>query len=106
MSKAAVDEFFKKIRTDEKTRSRFGAIQAGLVEKTMAELSEKLVALGVESGFDVTMEDLRDIYRTMVEQANASRELTEGELDAAVGGGADVVALVEVVLGGIFPRAL
>lgn len=101
MSKEQVAAFFQKMQTNEAFKKELASVQNELQQTMMAEIAEKLVALGARTGFAFTADDLRESYKDMVEKMSDNQELSNAELDAVAGGwGFYPIVSIEMLRGG------
>ena len=79
MSKEQIKAFLAKVKTD-----------ANLQEKLKAaEDTNAVTAIAKEAGFSISADDLKNAQPEISEEELAMREISDGELERAAGGGCD-----------------
>lgn len=83
MSVEKVEQFFEKVRGDEKLQARIASIDYHDQETATSDL----LALAAEHGFSFTAADYRTAVRRRAEARHAAQEKGGAELDVAAGSG-------------------
>jgi predicted ribosomally synthesized peptide with nif11-like leader len=89
MSMESMAEFIEKANNDEVLANEL----VGILEDNEEEvIFSKIVALTKANGFDVTLEDVKEIQQQFINMPNSDGELNDEELEGVAGGVASVVA--------------
>ena len=77
-------ELYEKVAKDEALQAKLNAILKDAEQAGEAATKDKLAAFAKEAGFDVTLDEMQDFFKKMVERKEG--ELSEMELDMVAGG--------------------
>ena len=96
MSMESMAEFIEKANNDEVLANEL----VGILEDNEEEvIFSKIVALTKANGFDVTLEDVKEIQQQFINMPNSDGELNDEELEGVAGGVAPVV-VAALITGG------
>ena len=77
-----MNELYAKVAADSALQEKYYKIVEEAGDE--AALGEKLIAFAKEQGFDVTLSDVEEFFKSLAEPANG--QLSEEELDSVAGG--------------------
>ncbi|MEL7656601.1 MAG: Nif11-like leader peptide family RiPP precursor [Bacillota bacterium] len=77
-----MNELYAKVAADSALQEKYYKIVEEAGDE--AALGEKLVAFAKEQGFDITISDVEEFFKSLAEPANG--QLSEEELDSVAGG--------------------
>lgn len=87
MSRENVKKFFEELEKNEDLKKNFMDTMKEFTGKTNAEAPVKMIKAAKDAGFPFTDGDLREFWNDLMPGANG--ELSDGDLQAVVGGGLD-----------------
>ena len=97
----AMTEFYNKVSRDIKLQEKFTVIMTDAEKAGEEATKEKLIAFAKEAGYDLTLEEIRAFFKSLVEKGEG--KLSDEELDQVAGGkrteGTIYIALSIVTLG-------
>jgi len=77
-----MSELYAKVAADSALQEKFGKIVEEADDE--AAFGEKLIAFAKEQGFDVTLSDIKEFFKSLAEPAKG--QLSEEDLDSVAGG--------------------
>lgn len=75
---------YEKVAGDSGLQAKFGEIMGDLENSGNEKTQEKLIAFAKEAGFDVSFEEIREFFQSLI--AQNGKELSDAELEMAAGG--------------------
>lgn len=81
-------ELYEKVAKDGALQAKFKQINDGAAEAGEAATKEKLVAFAKEAGYEVSVEEAQEFFKSLSGQKEG--QLSDSELDAVAGGKGDV----------------
>lgn len=89
--------FIRKVQSDEELQARIKS----LVLSSHRSIQKGILALGTESGFHFTLEDLQQFAREAAAALYQDGELDEAQLEAVAGGNTEAWAALSVLFVGV-----
>lgn len=80
-------ELYEKVANDSELQAKFFEIMKNADKAGEKETVEKLISFAEDAGYDVTLDEVKDFFSKLAEQAQGG--LAETELDMVAGGKSD-----------------